>query len=161
MIVCMITGIIWRIFRWLCMVGVVDTLFPAGDPAANPQLLVAAREALGMTQAQLAARLSELAGPGQKISQGYVSRAESGALAVTGTRLELFARALESGPGLLAARRQDLVAGRGLPIPPAPRLHQGLRRCGRCTPGSTCCGCTCTGCRRWPADRCPSSPGCR
>jgi Zn-dependent peptidase ImmA (M78 family)/transcriptional regulator with XRE-family HTH domain len=91
----------------------VDTLFPASDPAANPQLVVAAREALGMTQAQLAARLSELAGPGQKISQGYVSRAESGALAVTGTRLDLFARALESGPGLLAADARIWSLGEG------------------------------------------------
>jgi len=79
----------------------VDTLFP--DPeAANERLLIAAREALGLTQAQLAARLTELAG-GQPVSQGYVSRVEKGALTVSGERLELFAGALQSTPGLLAS----------------------------------------------------------
>jgi Zn-dependent peptidase ImmA (M78 family)/transcriptional regulator with XRE-family HTH domain len=72
---------------------VVDALFSDAE-AANPDLLVAAREALGMTQAQLAVRLSELAGPGQRISQGYVSRVEKGVLTVSGDRLTLFAAAL-------------------------------------------------------------------
>jgi Zn-dependent peptidase ImmA (M78 family)/transcriptional regulator with XRE-family HTH domain len=91
----------------------MEALFPAVEPAANPQLLVAAREALGMTQAQLAARLNQLAGPGQRISQGYVSRAESGALGVGGDRLSLFARALEAGPGLLAADAKLWSLGEG------------------------------------------------
>lgn len=81
----------------------MDELFTDGDPSANPQLLVTARESLGLTQAQLAVRLGELVGPGQKISQGYVSRAESGALGVSGDRLALFAQALEATPDLLAA----------------------------------------------------------
>ena len=70
---------------------------------ANPDLLVAAREALGLTQAQLATRLSELSGAEPKISQGYVSRAEKGSLMVSGERLELFAAALESTADLLAS----------------------------------------------------------
>ena len=95
------------------IVSSVDTTFTPGDPEANPQLLVAAREALGMTQAQLAARLSELAGPGQNISQGYVSRAESGVLAVSGDRLSLFAGALEATAGLLAADAKLWSLGEG------------------------------------------------
>jgi Zn-dependent peptidase ImmA (M78 family)/transcriptional regulator with XRE-family HTH domain len=91
----------------------MDALFPVGEPAANPQLLIATREALGMTQAQLAARLSELGGTGQRISQGYVSRAESGALGVSGDRLSLYARALESEPGLLAADAKLWSLGEG------------------------------------------------
>jgi Zn-dependent peptidase ImmA (M78 family)/transcriptional regulator with XRE-family HTH domain len=78
----------------------VDALVPDGE-AANERLLVAAREALGLTQTQLAARLTELAAPAQKISQGYVSRVEKGALSVTGERLALFAQALECTPDLL------------------------------------------------------------
>jgi Zn-dependent peptidase ImmA (M78 family)/transcriptional regulator with XRE-family HTH domain len=79
----------------------VDEALDGGT--ANADLLVAAREALGLTQAQLAARLTELAGSGQPVSQGYVSRVEKGALTVTGDRLGLFAAALESSPGLLAS----------------------------------------------------------
>jgi Zn-dependent peptidase ImmA (M78 family)/transcriptional regulator with XRE-family HTH domain len=75
----------------------------AADDAANADLLVAAREALGLTQAQLADRLTKLAGPGQPVSQGYVSRVEKGALTVAGERLGLFAAALESSPGLLTS----------------------------------------------------------
>lgn len=70
---------------------------------ANQELLVAAREALGLTQTQLAARLTDLQGGEPKISQGYVSRVESGALTVSGERLALFARGLECTPGLLTA----------------------------------------------------------
>lgn len=66
-----------------------------------------------MTQTQLAARLTELAGPGQKISQGYVSRAESGALSVGSDRLSLFALALESTPGLLTADAKLWSLGEG------------------------------------------------
>jgi Zn-dependent peptidase ImmA (M78 family)/transcriptional regulator with XRE-family HTH domain len=80
---------------------------------ANEDLLVAAREALGLTQAQLAARLTELAGGGQPVSQGYVSRAEKGALAVTGERLALFAEALQVTPGLLASEARIWSLGDG------------------------------------------------
>jgi Zn-dependent peptidase ImmA (M78 family)/transcriptional regulator with XRE-family HTH domain len=70
---------------------------------ANESLLIAAREALGMTQAQLAARLTDLASTGQRISQGYVSRVEKGALTVSGDRLALFAQALMCTPDLLVS----------------------------------------------------------
>ena len=113
MIVSIITGIILRIIDRMGIVDRVDKTFTAGDPVANPQLLIAAREALGMTQAQLAARLSELAGPGQKISQGYVSRAESGALSVSSDRLSLFAGALGATAGLLAADAKLWSLGEG------------------------------------------------
>ena len=74
------------------------------DPAtANERLLVAAREALGLTQAQLAALLSELADGDQPVSQGYVSRVEKGALTVSGERLSLFAEALRCSPDLLVS----------------------------------------------------------
>jgi len=75
----------------------------SGPGTANENLLIAAREALGLTQAQLATRLSQLAGSGQPISQGYVSRAEKGALTVSGERLTLFAEALMCTPELLAS----------------------------------------------------------
>lgn len=68
----------------------------------NPDLLIAAREALGLTQKQLAERLTQLSGAQPEISQGYVSRAEKGVLTVSGDRLDLFALALESTPDLLA-----------------------------------------------------------
>jgi Zn-dependent peptidase ImmA (M78 family)/transcriptional regulator with XRE-family HTH domain len=84
-----------------------------GGGTANADLLVAAREAQGLTQAQLAARLTELAGSGQAVSQGYVSRVEKGALTVTGDRLGLFAAALESSPGLLASAARVWSLGDG------------------------------------------------
>jgi Zn-dependent peptidase ImmA (M78 family)/transcriptional regulator with XRE-family HTH domain len=74
-----------------------------GLETANENLLVAAREALGLTQAQLAARLSELVGGTHPVSQGYVSRVEKGALAVSGERLALFAGALMCTPELLVS----------------------------------------------------------
>jgi Zn-dependent peptidase ImmA (M78 family)/transcriptional regulator with XRE-family HTH domain len=89
----------------------VDALFPLDEPAANPQLLVAAREALGLTQAELARRLSELSGGAS--TQGWVSRVEKGALTVTGERLELFAAALESTPDLLTADAKLWALGEG------------------------------------------------
>jgi Zn-dependent peptidase ImmA (M78 family)/transcriptional regulator with XRE-family HTH domain len=80
---------------------------------ANENLLTAAREALGLTQAQLAARLTELADGDQPVSQGYVSRAEKGALTVTGERLALFAEALQVTPGLLASDARVWSLGDG------------------------------------------------
>jgi Zn-dependent peptidase ImmA (M78 family)/transcriptional regulator with XRE-family HTH domain len=77
---------------------------PASDQeTANEQLLIAAREALGLTQAQLAARLSELAGAEHPTSQGYVSRVEKGALTLSGGRLAAFAEALMVTPDLLVS----------------------------------------------------------
>jgi len=67
--------------------------------AATPTMLVLARESRGMTQADVAAAMS-LAGE-TAVSQGYVSRAESGRLAVNGERLELYAKALRYPSHLL------------------------------------------------------------
>lgn len=85
----------------------------SGIETANPSLLVAAREALGMTQNQLAAELTRLAGAEPKISQGYVSRAEKGTLTVSGERLDLLARALEATPDLLASDAKLWSLGEG------------------------------------------------
>ncbi|MDQ3403892.1 MAG: XRE family transcriptional regulator [Actinomycetota bacterium] len=75
----------------------------ASPAAVNPQLVVATREALGLTQTQLALRLGELSGTSPKISQGYVSRVEKGALSVNGDRAALFAAALECTVDLLVS----------------------------------------------------------
>ena len=80
---------------------------------ANESLLIAAREAVGLTQAQLAKRLTELAGPGQQVSQGYVSRVEKGALTASDERLALFAEALMVTPGLLASEAKIWSLGDG------------------------------------------------
>jgi Zn-dependent peptidase ImmA (M78 family)/transcriptional regulator with XRE-family HTH domain len=85
----------------------------AGPETANENLLIAAREAAGLTQAQLAARLSELAEGGQPVSQGYVSRVEKGALALSGERLALFAEALMVTPGLLVSDAKVWSLGDG------------------------------------------------
>lgn len=87
-------GIFLRIFS-----GMMAHLV-TGD--GNPELLVAAREALGWTQKQLAEELTRLSKADPEISQGYVSRVEKGSLSVVGDRLELFSAALEVTPDFLA-----------------------------------------------------------
>jgi Zn-dependent peptidase ImmA (M78 family)/transcriptional regulator with XRE-family HTH domain len=77
-------------------------------------MLVLARESRTMTQGELAAVMQELDGPGSKVSQGYVSRAEAGRLVVAGDRLELFARALRYPVSLLRRSEQEVGAGPGL-----------------------------------------------
>ncbi|WP_433828653.1 ImmA/IrrE family metallo-endopeptidase [Actinoplanes sp. CA-015351] len=91
----------------------MSALFTIDEPAANPQLLVAAREASGLTQAEIAERLSTLNQNGAKTTQGYVSRAEKGALSVTGVRLRQFATALETTPELLTADVKLWALGEG------------------------------------------------
>lgn len=59
----------------------------AGDPAATPAALALARVARGLTQAELAGRSG--------ISQAYLSKAEKGAVEMTGERLTRVAAALE------------------------------------------------------------------
>jgi Zn-dependent peptidase ImmA (M78 family)/transcriptional regulator with XRE-family HTH domain len=86
-----------------------DFLFD--DPVANPALITAAREALGLTQADLADRLTKLAG--QRVTQGYVSRIEKGTLAASGDRLAWFAAALEATPELLALDAKMWALGDG------------------------------------------------
>jgi Zn-dependent peptidase ImmA (M78 family)/transcriptional regulator with XRE-family HTH domain len=91
----------------------MDALFSMDDPVANQDLLVAAREALGLTQTQLAERLSDVLGAASKISQGYVSRVEKGVLTVSGERLALFAKALECTSDLLVADTKMWSLGEG------------------------------------------------
>ncbi|MEU4420973.1 XRE family transcriptional regulator [Actinoplanes sp. NPDC024001] len=91
----------------------MSALFSFDVPAANPQLLVAAREALGLTQADVAERISALSGSPVKTTQGYVSRAEKGSLSVTGMRLEQFAQVLEMTPDLLTVDVKLWALGEG------------------------------------------------
>jgi Zn-dependent peptidase ImmA (M78 family) len=80
--------------------------------AAHSAMLVLARESRGMTQADVATAMSSLAG--ESVSQGYVSRAESGRLVVSGERLELYAKALRYRSHLLCMEGQDHGIGVGL-----------------------------------------------
>jgi Zn-dependent peptidase ImmA (M78 family) len=80
---------------------------------ARSAMLVLARESRGMTQADVAAAMSSLAGE-TAVSQGYVSRAESGRLAVSGARLELYAKALRYPSHLLCTEGEVHGVGVGL-----------------------------------------------
>ena len=81
-------------------------------PQAHPAMLSLAREASAMTQSELAKKMTDLGG--QEVSQGYVSRAEAGRLAVSGERLDLYARALECAPELLRLDPDVAEVGIGL-----------------------------------------------
>jgi Zn-dependent peptidase ImmA (M78 family)/transcriptional regulator with XRE-family HTH domain len=81
---------------------------------AQPRMLVLARESRAMTQGQLAKAMQALEGPGRKVSQGYVSRAEAGRLTVDGERLDLWARALGYPARLLCLSEHEVGAGPGL-----------------------------------------------
>jgi Zn-dependent peptidase ImmA (M78 family) len=80
---------------------------------AHSAMLVLARESRGMTQTDVAAAMSSLAGE-TAVSQGYVSRAESGRLAVSGERLELYAKALRYPSHLLCGEGEVHGIGVGL-----------------------------------------------
>ena len=83
--------------------------------SASPEMLVLAREAAGLTQTALAARLSDAAraeGSGN-VSQGYVSRAESGTLLVSGDRLRWYSRALGLESSLLVSNTKIWALGEG------------------------------------------------
>jgi Zn-dependent peptidase ImmA (M78 family) len=71
---------------------------------ANPDMLVLARDSREMTQSAVAAAMSDARDAGPPITQGYVSKAESGAVVVAGERLGLFATVLEYPRELLALR---------------------------------------------------------
>ncbi|MBE1577656.1 ImmA/IrrE family metallo-endopeptidase [Amycolatopsis roodepoortensis] len=62
--------------------------------AGNPVMLTLARDSRGLTQSEVARQMSDRRGGGPKITQGYVSKAEAGAVSVIGERLELFAAVL-------------------------------------------------------------------
>jgi transcriptional regulator with XRE-family HTH domain len=71
------------------------------DGVANPLMLTLARDSRQLTQSDVAREMTALRGGGPRITQGYVSKAEAGAVSVTGERLELFARVLDYPVGLL------------------------------------------------------------
>ncbi|WP_329260757.1 XRE family transcriptional regulator [Actinoallomurus sp. NBC_01490] len=79
---------------------------------AHATMLTLARESRGMTQLDVAKAMSALAG--ERISQGYVSKAESGRLKVSGARLELYGRALRYPPGTLCVDADVHGVGIGL-----------------------------------------------
>jgi len=83
------------------------------DLAAVPAMLALARESRGMTQADLAAAMSQLDGT-NRVSQGYVSRAEAGRLQVKGDRLALYAGALSYTPEMLCRTTDTHGVGVGL-----------------------------------------------
>lgn len=85
---------------------------PTPDLVAPPQMLIFARESRGKTQKALAEEMTRLSG--ETVSQGYVSRAEKGALVVTDDRLTLLARALDYPAELLCLREHEVGAGPGL-----------------------------------------------
>jgi len=80
---------------------------------AEPAMLVLARESRGWTQVDVAEAMSQLEADA-RISQGYVSRAEAGRLAVTGDRLLLFAAALRYTPEVLCSSAEVHGVGIGL-----------------------------------------------
>jgi Zn-dependent peptidase ImmA (M78 family) len=84
------------------------------DVAARARMLVLARESRGMTQAEVAEAITAQLGGGESTTQGYVSKAEAGRIAVYGERLGAYAAALGYRPGLLAADDEMLGAGVGL-----------------------------------------------
>jgi Zn-dependent peptidase ImmA (M78 family) len=71
------------------------------EEVANPLMLTLARDSRQLTQSDVAREMTALRGGGPRITQGYVSKAEAGAVSVTGERLKLFARVLDYPVGLL------------------------------------------------------------
>src|SRR5262245_52865498 len=84
-----------------------------GNDSAHPAMLVIARESRAMTQAEVAARMTELA-DGEPVSQAYVSKAEAGRLTVSGPRLDLYAQALRYPVDVLSADSDLHGVGVGL-----------------------------------------------
>ncbi|MDX3213956.1 XRE family transcriptional regulator [Streptomyces sp. ME02-6991-2B] len=82
--------------------------------SAHPAMLTLARESREMTQAELADAMAKASEEGTAVSQGYVSRAEAGRLAVTGERLDLYAAALGYPRELLCLDPQVHGVGVGL-----------------------------------------------
>jgi Zn-dependent peptidase ImmA (M78 family) len=79
---------------------------------AHAMMLTLARESRGMSQTSLADAMSKLAG--EPISQGYVSKAEAGKLAVDGERLALYGRVLRYPAGVLCVDAEMNGVGIGL-----------------------------------------------
>jgi Zn-dependent peptidase ImmA (M78 family) len=85
----------------------------ADQLTAEPNMLMLARESRGWTQADLADKLTSADG-GNRITQGYVSRAESGRLQVRGERVQLFAAVLGYTPQMLCGTTDIHGVGVGL-----------------------------------------------
>lgn len=83
------------------------------DLVAQPAMLTLARESRGWTQADVAREMTCRAAD-DTVSQGYVSRAEAGRLAVRGERLALFAAALRYTPQMLCRATDSGGTGVGL-----------------------------------------------
>ncbi|MFF8418840.1 ImmA/IrrE family metallo-endopeptidase [Streptomyces sp. NPDC094461] len=82
---------------------------------AHPGMLVLLRESRGLTQADVSAAMTKASPMGATaVSQGYVSRAESGRLAVCDDRLEWYAAALGYPQDLLCVDPQVGGVGVGL-----------------------------------------------
>lgn len=82
------------------------------DAVAHPAMLVLARESRGLTQADLAQRMTR--DDGAPVSQGYVSKAEAGRLEVIEPRLSLYATALGYPTAVLCADPEVHGIGVGL-----------------------------------------------
>lgn len=80
--------------------------------AAHPAMLTLTRESRGITQTAVAAAMSEVSG--ERITQGYVSKAEAGRLTVQGDRLVLYAASLRYPPALLCVDAKLSGVGIGL-----------------------------------------------
>lgn len=79
---------------------------------ADPAMLVLARDSRGWTQSELAEQMSHV--EGNRISQGYVSRAEAGRIPVRAERVLLFAAALRFTPEMLCQAADTAGVGIGL-----------------------------------------------
>lgn len=82
------------------------------ESVAHAAMLVLARESRGMTQAELASAMTQVSEA--PVSQGYVSKAESGRLEVSGPRLSVYARALDYPVAVLCAEPDVHGVGVGL-----------------------------------------------
>ncbi|WP_117198032.1 ImmA/IrrE family metallo-endopeptidase [Nocardiopsis sp. TNDT3] len=85
------------------------------EAQAQPAMLTLARESRGLTQTDVASLMTQASGDADtSVSQGYVSKAEAGRVAVTAERLELYATALGYPPNLLCQDPQVHGVGVGL-----------------------------------------------
>ncbi|MGW2858180.1 ImmA/IrrE family metallo-endopeptidase [Streptomyces sp. NPDC001205] len=79
---------------------------------ADPAMLALARDSRGWTQSELAEQMSHV--EGNRITQGYVSRAEAGRIPVRAERVLLFAAALRFTPEMLCQAADTAGVGIGL-----------------------------------------------
>jgi hypothetical protein len=82
------------------------TVSDQNNLVADPGMLTLARDSRGWTQSDLADQMSRM--DGNRITQGYVSRAEAGRIPVKGERDHLFADALRYTPAMLC-RATDIA----------------------------------------------------